>query len=129
MAAGTYRFSFGPWNISTGADPFGPPVRKEIAFAKKVAEYKKLGFSYVQLHDDDVVPADWGAAETARGVKKVKKLLEGEGLKGEFIAPRLWEDPRTVDGAYTANKSANRTYARDRTRRAVDIANMLDIDL
>src|SRR4051794_30290477 len=21
-----YRFSFGPWNISTGADPFGPPV-------------------------------------------------------------------------------------------------------
>jgi xylose isomerase len=23
-----YRFTFGPWNISTGADPFGPPVRK-----------------------------------------------------------------------------------------------------
>ena len=20
----TYRFTFGPWNISTGADPFGP---------------------------------------------------------------------------------------------------------
>ena len=24
-----YRFSFGPWNISTGADPFGPPVAKK----------------------------------------------------------------------------------------------------
>ena len=28
-----YRFSFGPWNISTGADPFGPPVRKEMEYA------------------------------------------------------------------------------------------------
>ena len=126
---GTYRFSFGPWNISTGADPFGPAVRKEVLFAKKVREYKKLGFDYVQLHDDDVVPADWDATQTARGVAKVKQLLAGEGLKGEFIAPRLWEDPRTIDGAYTANSPSARRYARDRTRRAIDIANMLDIDL
>ena len=53
---GTYRFTFGPWNISTGADPFGPPVRKEVAFAAKIREYKKLGFDGVQFHDDDVVP-------------------------------------------------------------------------
>ena len=32
--ATSYRFSFGPWNISTGADPFGPPVRKEMDFAQ-----------------------------------------------------------------------------------------------
>ncbi|HVX15144.1 MAG TPA: TIM barrel protein [Pirellulales bacterium] len=126
---GTYRFSFGPWNISTGADPFGPAVRKEVQFAKKVREYKKLGFDYVQLHDDDVVPADWDATQTARGVAKVKQMLAGEGLQGEFIAPRLWEDPRTIDGAYTANSAAARRYARDRTRRAIDIANMMDIDL
>src|SRR5439155_595208 len=50
----TYRFTFGPWNISTGADPFGPPVRKEVAFAAKIREYKKLGFDGVQCHDDDV---------------------------------------------------------------------------
>lgn len=127
--AGTYRFSFGPWNISTGSDPFGPAVRKEVPFAKKVAEYRKLGFSYVQLHDDDVVPADWDATQTAKGVAKVKKMLEGEGLKGEFIAPRLWEDPRTIDGGYTSNSPRERKYARERSRRAVDIANMLDIDL
>lgn len=126
---GTYRFSFGPWNISTGTDPFGPPVRKEVAFAKKIREYRKLGFSYVQLHDDDVVPADWDAIQTAKGVAKVKQLLDDEGLKGEFIAPRLWEDPRTIDGAYTANSPAARRYARDRSRRAVDIARMMGIDL
>ena len=32
----SYRFTFGPWNISTGADPFGPPVRPEMAFAEKI---------------------------------------------------------------------------------------------
>jgi len=127
--ANPYRFSFGPWNISTGADPFGPPVRKEVPFAKKIREYRELGFTHVQLHDDDVVPADWDAVQTAKGVAKVKKMLDGEGLTGEFIAPRLWEDARTIDGGYTANKAADRTYARDRTRRAVDIARMMDIDL
>src|SRR5215211_2666817 len=98
----TYRFSFGPWNISTGSDPFGPPVRDEVAFAAKVREYKKLGFDGIQLHDDDVVPADLDAAATRKGVADVKKLLDGEGIFAEFIAPRLWEHPRTIDGGYTA---------------------------
>jgi len=126
---GKYRFSFGPWNISTGGDPFGPPVRKEVQFASKIREYRKLGFDYVQLHDDDVVPADCDPLQTQKGAAKLKKLFDGEGLKGEFIAPRLWEDPRTIDGAYTSNNAAQRKYARERTRRALDIADMLDIDL
>ena len=53
--AGEYRFSFGPWNIHEGADPFGPPVRPTIEFATKLALYKKLGFDAVQFHDDDAV--------------------------------------------------------------------------
>src|SRR5437870_11658993 len=81
MAAATkptsYRFTFGPWNISTGADPFGPPVRDEVAFAAKIREYKKNGFDGVQFHDDDAVPADLSAAETEREAAKVKKMLDG----------------------------------------------------
>ena len=122
----TYRFTFGPWNISTGADPFGPPVRKEVVFAAKIAEYKKLGFDGVQCHDDDVVEADLDSAATERGAKKVKKLLDGEGLFCEFIAPRLWEHPKTIDGGYTSNSPAERRYAIDRSKRAVDIARMMD---
>src|SRR5947209_8276303 len=129
MAAATqptkYRFTFGPWNISTGADPFGPPVRPDLAFALKLREYKKLGFDGVQFHDDDVVPADLDAAATQRGVGEVKKILGDEGLFCEFIAPRLWEHPNTIDGGYTANSAAHRAYAIDRSRRAVDIANQL----
>ena len=43
-----YRFSFGPWNISEGADPFGPPVRPTRTFADKLPVYKKLGFVSVE---------------------------------------------------------------------------------
>jgi xylose isomerase len=120
-----YRFTFGPWNIGTGQDPFGPPVRDEVAFAAKVREYKKLGFDGVQLHDDDVVPADLDPQATLRGAAEVKKLLDGEGLFCEFIAPRLWEHPKTIDGGYTSNSAAERRYALDRSRRAIDIANAL----
>ena len=41
---GVFRFSFGPWNIHPGADPFGPAVRSDIPFQKKLAQYRKLGF-------------------------------------------------------------------------------------
>ena len=123
-----YRFTFGPWNISTGADPFGPPVRKEVAFASKIREYKKLGFDGVQFHDDDVVPADLiDSRPTAlqKTAAKVKKMLDGEGLFCEFIAPRLWEHPKTIDGGYTSNSAAERKYAIERCKRAIDIANAL----
>ena len=36
---GTFRFSFGPWNIHEGADPFGPEVRKTIPFNEKLAAF------------------------------------------------------------------------------------------
>ena len=124
-ATSAYRFTFGPWNISAGADPFGPPVREEIAFAAKIREYKKLGFDGVQFHDDDVCPADLDHAAMTKAVAEVKKMVEGEGLFVEFIAPRLWEHPRTIDGAYTANSAEDRKYAIERSKRAIDIANML----
>jgi xylose isomerase len=121
-----YRFTFGPWNLSTGADPFGPPVRKELPFASKLREYRKLGFDGVQFHDDDVVEADLDPAATARGAAKVRKLLESEGLFCEFVAPRLWEHPRTIDGAFTSNSASERRYAIDRARRSIDIARSMN---
>jgi xylose isomerase len=120
-----YRFTFGPWNISTGSDPFGPPVRKEVAFAAKVREYKKLGFDGVQFHDDDAVDVDLDPQATEKAAAKVKKMLDGEGLFCEFIAPRLWEHPKTTDGGYTSNNPAERRYAIERSKRSIDIARAL----
>src|ERR1700682_1501834 len=122
----TYRFTFGPWNISMGSDPFGPAVRKEVAFAAKIREYKKLGFDGVQFHDDDVVEADLDMPATLKRAAKVQKMLEGEGLFCEFIAPRLWEHPKTIDGGYTSNSASDRRYAIERSKKAVDIANALN---
>ena len=121
----SYRFTFGPWNISTGGDPFGPPVRKEMAFATKIREYRKLGFDGVQFHDDDAVEVGLSPQETARDVAKVRKMLDGEGLFCEFVAPRLWEHSKTIDGAFTSNDASERRYAIERAKRTIDIANGL----
>jgi len=129
--SGEYRFSFGPWNIHEGADPFGPVVRDSIEFGKKLKMYKKLGFDGVQFHDDDAVPDmdNLSFIEIGKRAKKVHSILEGEGLAAEFVAPRLWEDEQTIDGAYTSNDPAARQYAKDRSRRMIEIADALDTNL
>jgi xylose isomerase len=128
---GQYRFSFGPWNIDEGADPFGPTVRKPIAFAKKVKRYRELGYQGVQFHDDDAVPElDCKTPEQMQTIaRRVKRMLDGEGLKAEFVAPRLWFSPKTIDGAYTSNSPAHRRYAIERSLKAIDIADALDCDM
>ena len=128
---GEYRFSFGPWNIHEGADPFGPTVRDSIAFSKKLKMYKQLGFDGVQFHDDDVVPDmnDLSPEQIIKKAKEVKNMLDGEGLVAEFVAPRVWEDARTIDGAYTSNDPTCREYAKERSRRMLDITDALDSKL
>jgi xylose isomerase len=127
---GTFRFSFGPWNIHEGADPFGPPVRPSVPFAEKLKVYKKLGFDGVQFHDDDAVPNldEMSSAEIEKTAQEMKRMLDGEGLVAEFVAPRLWEDPRTIDGGFTSNNEAERQYALARARQCVDIARTLGAD-
>ena len=124
---GTFRFSFGPWNIHEGADPFGPEVRSSIAFNKKLALYKELGFDGVQFHDDDAVPAmnDLTPEQIIAEASALKKTLDDHGLTPEFVAPRMWFDPRTIDGGYTNNCAKCRQYALDRTKRTIDIATAL----
>ncbi len=126
-----YRFSFGPWNIQEGADPFGPPVRPPRAFGDKLPVYKELGFDAVQFHDDDAVPNLDGLspAQIRDATREVRQQLDDHGLVAEFVAPRLWEHPITIDGAYTANDAKARAYAIDRSKKAVDIAHELGTNL
>ena len=126
-----YKFSFGPWNISSGADPFGPSVRPSLSFAEKLPVYKRLGFDAVQFHDDDAVPEldDLSPAQIRSQARAVHKQLNDEGLVAEFVAPRLWENPKTIDGGYTSNNAQERAYAIERSKRAVDIANELGTNL
>ena len=129
--AGKFRFTFGLWNIHEGADPFGPTVRDTNEFGKKLKMYKGLGFDGVQFHDDDAVPDmnNLSAEQIVAKAREVKKALDDQGLASEFVAPRLWEDMRTIDGGYTSNDAKCRKYAIERSKLAIDIAEALETDL
>jgi xylose isomerase len=126
-----YRFSFGPWNIHEGADPFGPPVRPARSFEEKLKVFGELGFDAVQFHDDDAVPDldELSPEQIRRQARAMRQMLEDHGLVAEFVAPRLWEHPNTIDGAFTANEARARQYALERARRTADIARELGTNL
>jgi xylose isomerase len=125
-----FRFSVGPWNVHEGADAFGPEVRNTIALDEKIAKFKEIGFDAVQFHDDDAVPEinDLNEEQIRQKAKEVKKLLDNNGMAAEFVAPRLWMDPRTIDGGFTSNSSKDREFAMWRAYRSIDIANELGCD-
>lgn len=122
-----YRFTFGPWNIHTGADPFGPEVRKPFSFDQKLKALKDLGFDGMQFHDDDAVPDldSKTPAQIEKAAKAMKRKLDNAGVVAEFVAPRLWETPRGIDGGYTSNSDSDRHYAIERSKKAIDIAHCL----
>jgi xylose isomerase len=100
-----------------------------VTFAKKLASYKKIGFDGIQFHDDDAVPGmgdlKMSKAQIEKKAKELKKILDGEGLTPEFVAPRMWFDPHTIDGGYTNNSADCRKYAIERSKRTIDIAQAL----
>lgn len=122
---GKYRFSFGPWNIDQGGDPFGPVVRRPEALKKKMQVARDLGFDGMQFHDDDAVEELDGKTpdQIQKTAAKVKKMLDDHGIVAEFVAPRLWFAPETVDGGYSNPDTRCRRYAIDRTKKCIDIAN------
>lgn len=127
----TYKFSVGPWNLGEGADPFGPPIRPTLDFAEKVGFFRREGFDAVMLHDDDAVENvdSKSASEANRDAANLKKMLAGEGMSVEVIAPRLWEDSRGIDGGFTANDPSIRKWAVERSKRCIDLARVLGTDI
>ncbi len=126
-----YKFCFGPWNISEGADPYGPPPRAPKTFDWKLEAMKNLGFDAMMFHDDDAVPDidTKSPKQILAEAKEVKKKLSDAGLVAEMVAPRLWFSPNTIDGAYTSNNPAHRQYAIDRSLRCIEIAKVLGTDV
>ena len=126
-----YRFCFGPWNLSVGQDPYGPPTRVDRDFSWKLAQLKKHGFEAMMFHDDDAVPEIDGKSwpQIAKEAKELKKRLDGEGIAVEMVAPRLWFAPQTVDGGYTSNDPKHRKYAIERSKQSIDIAKILGTDI
>lgn len=123
----TYKFCFGPWNISEGQDPYGPPTRPPQTFDWKLAKLAELGFEAMMFHDDDAVPNvdEKSDAQIRAEAKELRRKLDDAGVAAEIVAPRLWFAPQTIDGAYTSNDPKCRQYAINRSLRCIDIANIL----
>ncbi len=126
-----YKFSFGPWNISEGYDPYGPATRQPQDFDWKLGKLKEIGFDAMMFHDDDAVPdLDSKSPEQIRKeAKELKRKLDDAGIIAEIVAPRLWFSPMTIDGAYTSNDPKARKYAIERSKKCIDIANILKCNL
>lgn len=122
-----FKFTCGPWNVSEGADAFGPEVREPIAFEEKVRKFAEIGLSGVQFHDDDAVPDmnNMTEKQIIEYAKDVKSVLDKYGLSAEFVAPRMWMDPHTIDGGYTTNNKEDYDFAMWRSYRSIDIAKAL----
>lgn len=130
-AKNSYRFCFGPWNLSEGQDPYGPTTRPPQTFDWKLSQLKKAGFDAMMFHDDDAVPDidEKSESQIRKEAKELNRRLDGEGIAAEMVAPRLWFSPQTIDGGYTSNDPKHRQYAIDRSLRSIDIAGILGTDL
>ena len=126
-----FKYSVGPWNVHSGADSYGPATRNEIPFEEKVKRFAEMGFSAIQFHDDDAVPNmnDLTEDEIKAEARKVKAILDQYNLAAEFVAPRLWMDPHTVDGGFMSASKEDREFAMWRAYRSIDIAKELGTDM
>lgn len=126
-----FKFSVGPWNVHEGADAYGPATRKTLSLEDKIKRFKEIGFDAIQFHDDDVVPNmnELTDEQIIVEAKKVKALLDKYDLKAEFVAPRLWQDKRTMDGGFMSTSKSDREFAMWRAYRSIDIARALGTDL
>jgi len=116
------RFSFGLWTVGNrGRDPFGDAVRDPLPPNDAVALLAEVGAWGVNLHDNDLVPIDASGAERDAIVKSFIAACRRHGLVVPMATVNLFFDPVFRDGAFTANDSRVRSYALQKTMRAMDL--------
>jgi xylose isomerase len=117
-----HHFTFGLWTVGNrGRDPFGEPVRPLLSPIRAVEKLAALGAFGVNLHDNDLVPADTSAAERDRIVREFRAALNANGMQVPMATTNLFSDPVFRDGAFTSNDARVRAYALQKTMAAIDL--------
>jgi xylose isomerase len=117
-----HRFTFGLWTVGNpGRDPFGPAVRATIAPPDIVALLAEVGAYGVNLHDEDLVPADASEARREEIVRTFERALADHGLKVPMATTNLFSDPVFKDGAFTSNDPGVRAFALQKTMRSIEL--------
>lgn len=117
-----HKFTFGLWTVgSIGQDPFGSPVREPKTPAELVYLLSEVGAYGVNFHDNDLIPIDATLSEENAIKRDFRKALDDTGLVVPMATTNLFWDPIFKDGAFTSNDSRVRTYALQKTMRAIDL--------
>ena len=117
-----HHFTFGLWTVGNpGRDPFGEATRAPIPPIRIVDTLAALGAYGVNLHDNDLVPADASTGERDRIVREFKSALSATGLKVPMATTNLFSDPVFRDGAFTSNDARVRAFALQKSMAAIDL--------
>jgi xylose isomerase len=117
-----HHFTFGLWTVGNpGRDPFGDATRAPIPPIRIVEKLAALGAYGVNLHDNDLVPADASTGERDRIVREFKSALSAAGLKVPMATTNLFSDPVFRDGAFTSNDARVRAFALQKSMAAIDL--------
>ncbi|MDT7777546.1 MAG: xylose isomerase [Acidobacteriota bacterium] len=116
------KFSFGLWTVGNrGRDPFGDAVRPTLPPVEAVRMLAEVGAWGVNFHDNDLVPIDATSAERDQIVKEFRQALEETGVVVPMATVNLFYDAVFRDGAFTSNDPSVRSYAVQKTCRAMDL--------
>ena len=117
-----HKFSFGLWTVGNrGRDPFGDVVRPLLSPCDIVALLAEVGAWGVNFHDNDLVPIDATSEERDKIVRDFRQALQQHGIVVPMATVNLFFDPAFRDGAFTANDADVRSYALEKTKRAMDL--------
>ena len=117
-----HKFTFGLWTVGNrGADPFGSQVRAKLPPVDIVRMLAEIGAYGVNFHDNDLVPIDASAQERDEIVRDFRRACDDNNIKVPMATVNLFYDPVFRDGAFTANDRRVRSYALQKTMRAMDL--------
>lgn len=117
-----HKFTFGLWTVgSRGSDPFGGPVRAAKSPAELVYLLGEVGAYGVNFHDNDLIPIDATQSEADAIKRDFRRALEDTGLVVPMATTNLFSDPVFKDGAFTSNDPKVRSYALQKTMKAIDL--------
>ena len=116
------KFTFGLWTVGNrGRDPFGEFVRPPLDPVRAVHRLAALGAWGVNFHDNDLIPIDATAGDRDRIVGDFRGALAATGMVVPMATTNLFTDPVFKDGAFTSHDAAVRSYAVQKTMKAIDL--------
>jgi xylose isomerase len=117
-----HKFTFGLWTVGNrGRDPFGDAVRPTLPPNDAAKLLGEVGAWGVNFHDNDLVPINATPADRDRIVREFRGACEDAGLVVPMVTVNLFYDAVFRDGAFTANDARVRSYALQKTMRAMDL--------